>query len=203
MTGSARRPADVVPIIPIAARLGDRDDDQLVVLARGGHAAAFEELIRRHQAAALRIATRWLGDLAAGKDAVQSAFERLYRALPAYRCEGRFVPYLHRVVINECRIARRKASRYRRRLAELEVPAAPTGAPASDDELLARESRREIDAALQEVGDKLRDVLVLRFVEDLSYQQIADALELPVGTVKSRLFAGLERLRAILDRGDR
>ncbi len=110
MIGPVRKPADIVPISPAVTSLADRADDELLVLARDGAVAAFEELIRRHQASALRIATKWLQDVAAGKDAVQNAFEHIYRALPRYRCEGRFVPYLHRVIINECRMARRSSA---------------------------------------------------------------------------------------------
>lgn len=201
MNRSVGKPADIVPISPKVTPLADRADDELLVLARGGAVAAFEELIRRHQVSALRIATKWLGDAAAGKDAVQNTFEQIYRALPRYRCEGRFVGYLHRVLINECRMARRSSIRYRRRVAELDAPEPAAHAPASEGDLLARERRREVDAALQQLSDSMRDVVVLRFTEDLSYQEIAEVLDLPVGTVKSRLFTGLKKLRALLDRG--
>jgi RNA polymerase sigma-70 factor, ECF subfamily len=193
------RPADIIKLVPReASSLAERSDDELVRLARGGMSAAFDQLVRRHQTAALRIASKWLGDTAAGKDAVQNAFERIYRTLDRYRCEGRFPPYLYQIVINECRMAHRGAARRRRHLDELETPAAPADRE-SEELILARERRREVDAALARLSDKLRDVLVLRFAGDLSYQEIAEALEVPVGTVKSRLFTGLEKLRGLLD----
>ena len=198
------RPADIIPLQPrSASSLAERSDDELVRLARGGMSAAFDQLVRRHQGPALRIASKWLGDTAGGKDAVQNAFERIYRTLDRYRCEGRFTPYLYQVVINECRMAHRGAARRRRRIDELEQPAPAPAERESEDLILARERRREVEAALARLGDKLRDVLVLRFAGDLSYQEIAEALEIPVGTVKSRLFAGLEKLRALLDGEDR
>lgn len=199
------RPADIIPLPSRpASPLAERSDDELVRLARGGMSAAFDQLVRRHQAPALRIASKWLGDVATGKDAVQNAFERIYRTLDRYRCEGRFTPYLYQVVINECRMAYRSSTRRRRHMDELDRPPEPApGDRESEEAILARERRREVDDALARLGDKLRDVLVLRFAGDLSYQEIAEALEVPVGTVKSRLFAGLEKLRGLLDGDDR
>jgi len=197
------RPADIIPLAPkLATSLEERSDDELVRLARGGMAAAFDQLVRRHQAPALRIAAKWLGDRAAAKDAVQNAFEHIVRSLERYRCDGRFRPYLFQIVINECRMMFRSASRRRRRVGELEEAApAPAGREA-EEVVLARERRREVEEALATLGDKLRDVIALRFAGDCSYQEIADALDIPVGTVKSRLFAGLEKLRHLLDGED-
>jgi RNA polymerase sigma-70 factor (ECF subfamily) len=197
------RPADIIPLVAKpATSLEERSDDELVRLARGGMSAAFDQLVRRHQDPALRIAAKWLGDPTAAKDAVQNAFEQVYRTIDRYRCEDRFRPYLYQIVINECRMTRRSSARRQRHLGGLESQASAPADRESEELILAREQRREVEAALARLGDKLRDVLVLRFAGDCSYQEIAAALDIPVGTVKSRLFAGLEKLRHLLDGED-
>jgi len=177
--------------------LADRDDDELMLLARGGQGAAFDALVRRYQASALNIAVRLLGSAASAKDATQAAFVELYRFLPRYRACGTFTAFWHRLLLNQCRMTMRSHERHRagreRLAAEPEKRIAPP-----DEMLLARERQRDVEVALGKLSERLRTVVVLRFSAELSLAEIADVLELPVGTVKSRLFAGLEKLRVEL-----
>jgi len=158
---------------------------------------AFDELVRRHQAQGLRIAHKYLGDLATARDVVQAAFVEIYRALPRYQPRGLFPAYFQRVVLNRCHLVRR-ARRSADDLADRHAAGLELLAPASEELILARERRAAVERAVRELRPKLRDVVVLRFAADLSYEEIARVLELPVGTVKSRLFAGMERLRELL-----
>ncbi len=178
----------------------DRDDDELILLARGGRADAFDALVRRHQARALAIATRYLGHPHLARDAAQNAFVELLRALPTYRAQGRFTAYWHRLLINQCHMASRSR---RTRLAAHEQFGAQVHFEAvlADEALIARERQRDVERALETVSEKLRVVLALRFGGGLSLIEISTTLELPVGTVKSRLFAGLAALREALKEG--
>jgi RNA polymerase sigma-70 factor, ECF subfamily len=178
--------------------LSQRSDDDLMLLARGGQAAAFDELVRRYQPRAVRIAARYLGDRSAAADAAQSTFLELYRAVPRYQPRGQLSSYLYRVLLNQCRMARRAHVTRERAIETLAVePAAPPDRP--DDEILATERAREVERGLAQLSPKLRDVLALRYAGELAYDEIAAALDLPLGTVKRRIFDGLEKLRVVLE----
>lgn len=176
----------------------DRDDDELLLLTRGGKPEAFDVLVRRHQLRALRIARKYLGDTAAAKDVVQAAFLDVYRALPRYQPRGQFAAYFHRVLLNQCHMAHR-SRKYVRRTTVDARGGEPEHAPASEELVLAREKRAAVERAVGQLSRKLRDVIVLRFAGDLAYEEIATVLELPLGTIKSRLSAGLEQLRRLLE----
>ena len=115
---------------------------------------------------------------------------------PAAR--GRFPSYFYRVLLNQCAMVRRSALVEAR--AALVMPAAPAEAAATQETaILARERERDVEAALARLSAKLRDVVVLRYSGALRYDEIADVLHVPVGTVKRRLFDALEKLRQELE----
>jgi RNA polymerase sigma-70 factor (ECF subfamily) len=180
------------------ADLSQRDDDSLMLLARGGLDGAFDQLVRRHQTRALRIAAKYLGQSVVAKDVAQNTFLEIHRALPRYKARGRFESYLYRVLLNQCRMAGRAARTAARVQAALDAPP-PAEGPGAEQLILERERRREVEQALGQLSRKLREVLVLRFVGELSYREIAAALEVPLGTVKRRIFDGLEKLRRIME----
>src|SRR5436309_2296424 len=82
--------------------LDERDDDELMLLAKNGMGPAFDALVRRHQASVLRVATKELGDLALAKDVAQTTFLEVHRYLPRYQPQQKFRAFLHRVLINQC-----------------------------------------------------------------------------------------------------
>jgi RNA polymerase sigma-70 factor (ECF subfamily) len=190
----------VAKIVPLHATpaLTERSDDDLLLLARGGRHDAFDVLVRRYQERGLRIAHKYLAELSVAKDAVQSAFIEIYRALPRYQPRGQFRAYFHRVLLNQCHMAHR-SRRSAERIAQSVAAARVEPLPSSDDAILAREQRAAVERALRMLSRKLRDVVVLRFAGDLAYDEIAAVCGLPVGTVKSRLAAAVERLRELLD----
>lgn len=157
---------------------------------RQGCPEAFDCLVRRHQQAALQTALRLLGDASEAEDAVQSAFLGVYRNRERYQCQGFFRAYLFRAVLNEARLKLRRSRRQQAALHRLEDAYAvhPAGStPAADD--------RRLHHALARLPLRQRTVIVLRFSADLSLDDIARTLRLPLGTIKSRLFGGLRRLR--------
>lgn len=187
----------VIPLHPPPVQpFDDRGDDALLLLARCGSRDAFDTLVRRYQPFALRVAARYLGQAAAAKDAAQNAFVEVYRALPNYQPRGKFRAYFRKVLVNQCRMAYRRT--HRREVVEAWADANPPDI-SGPDEVLLREQRREIEQAVAMLSEKLRVVVVLRFAGGLTYREIAETLDLPVGTVKSRLFAGLDKLRGALE----
>ena len=183
-------PAEAAPEVP----LSDHTDDELMMLARGGIEGAFDTLIRRHQQLVLRLAFRYVRNAAWAADVAQNTFVEVYRALPRYRAQGRFKSYLYQVLLNQCRRSRRSIRTESRVLDVL--MRVPVHAPA---EVLAREQRREVEAALDTLSVKLRKVVLLRFGADLSYKEIAELLAIPVGTVKRRMFDAIAKLRDELE----
>jgi RNA polymerase sigma-70 factor (ECF subfamily) len=185
-------------VVDEAPPLESRSDDELMLLARGGLDVAFDVVVRRHQARALRVAARYLGRIALAPDAVQNTFLELYRALPGYRPLGRFPAYLYRVLVNQCRIARRSARVELRALDRVLADSSEVDTRAQD-QIILREQRRELERALGTLSEKLLAVVLLRFSAGLSLDEIADALNVPLGTVKRRLFDALRKLHDALE----
>jgi RNA polymerase sigma-70 factor, ECF subfamily len=174
--------------------------------ARQGDATAFGELVRRHQAAALRVATVALGTSEGADDVAQHAMERAWRAMPRFDARRAFRPWLLRIVANAARNDRRSRGRFAR-LAVRAASHTPCGngtASAVDPEeaILADVERQRVVEALNRLRTEDRVVIALRHFEQLSEREMVDVLDVPNGTVKSRLSRAMTRLRAELDRDE-
>jgi RNA polymerase sigma-70 factor, ECF subfamily len=174
------------------------DEASLVVRAKHGDAAAYEELVRMHQAIAFRVALVAAGDRGDAEEAVQDGFVKAYRALGRFREGAPFRPWLLRIVANEARNRRRSSGR-RAGLA-LRAAAAASGdaAPSPEAAALSQERRDALLAALGSLEERDRAVLVHRFLLDLGEEETATALGVRRGTVKSRTARALARLRGVL-----
>ena len=177
----------------------DRDDEDaaLVARARAGDREAFGVLVTRHQRAALRTAFAIGGSESEAEDVTQEAFVKAFRSLRRFE-EGRPLrPWLMQIVANEARNRRRSRGR-RERLAvrAASVGGAPSGS--AEDLALGEVTAGELRAALVRLDDRDRTVVALRYFAGLSEAETAAALEIPPGTVKSRLSRALDRLRAEL-----
>jgi RNA polymerase sigma-70 factor (ECF subfamily) len=174
--------------------MGQPDPD-LIQSWRRGDPAAFEALVRRWQGPVARFLSRLVGrhDLVA--DLCQEVFLRLYLARERYRESGAFSTWLYQIALNVARDAARKDRRAARHL-----PEPPTEV---QDLAAARYERRElaeaVARALAELPPPLREVLVLRHYEGLTFDRIARVLGAPASTLKSRFAAALERLRPKLE----
>jgi RNA polymerase sigma-70 factor (ECF subfamily) len=201
-------PGKIVPLARAFARgdtpadprpLAELDDDELMLLVRGGRGTAFDELVRRHQRRLLGVAARYVRDPSLARDLVQSTFLELYRAAGRYQPQGVFTSFLYRILLNQCRMARRAArSDERRRTAAALELTDESDPQTSEARILARERERDVQRALDRLSEKLRAVIVLRYSAELSYQDIADILATPLGTIKRRLFDALDQLRQVL-----
>ena len=164
--------------------------------------AAYEQLLRAHEGPARRLAFLLCGD--DGDDAAQEAFVKGWYALATYREEAPFRGWLLRIVANEARNRGRSSGRRRARELRLAADRGSVGAaPSPEAAVLADERRRVVLAAVDALPERLRDAVVCRHLVGLSEAETARVLDVPPGTVKSRLSRGLERLRAALedDRG--
>lgn len=162
---------------------GERSDEALVEATNRGDEAAFAELYHRHKDWAFRVALRFTHDPGEAADAVQETFLYILRKVPGLRLSARMRTWLYPVIRNTTIRMREK----RRRL----------GAEVGPDAVAPSASRAEIDldAALSALSDEQREAVMLRYVDDLSMEEIAMIQGTPVGTVKSRLHHALARLR--------
>jgi RNA polymerase sigma factor (sigma-70 family) len=198
---NARPPIRLVEARTDAA-LSAADDDDLMLLAKAERQDAFEVLMRRHQAQVFGVAARFLNDRALGRDVMQDVFLSLWRERERYKSSGRFRSYLVAMTLNRCHmVARSKQSQARR--AGKAVRADEDARPRDHlpvDALVERERTRELRQLLAQVPEHHREVLILRFAEDLELDEIARATGHPLGTVKSHLFRGLKTLRSLLQK---
>jgi RNA polymerase sigma-70 factor (ECF subfamily) len=165
------------------------NDAELIAAINQGSHAAFETLYRRHRDWTVNLAFRFTGDEALALDVMQETFLYLLRKFPGFELRASLRTFLYPAVRNLSIAARRKAGRCQAADAENEIlanlPAPETGVALDDD----------LAAVLENLPAKQREVLLLRFVDGFSLEEIADALEIPLGTVKSRLHNALKTLR--------
>ncbi|HWI62554.1 MAG TPA: sigma-70 family RNA polymerase sigma factor [Symbiobacteriaceae bacterium] len=154
----------------------------------------FRTLVEPHLAHAYRTALLILLDRELARDAVQEALIRAYRGLNRLHPDSSFAAWFNRITVNEARRLARRQWRQPVPLEELpEIATAPAASP--EDLLLAQEDREQIWTALAGLDELYRTVLVLRYYQGLTDAEIAEALEIPPGTVKSRLHAARQRLQ--------
>jgi RNA polymerase sigma-70 factor (ECF subfamily) len=170
----------------------DEDTDRALMLRlqRSGDERALTRLVLRHSGRMLAVAARLLGSRADAEDAVQRTFFRLHTHARDYRPEWMVTTWLYRILTNAC------IDELRRRRARPEEPlpaAAPAGRAAAGLEV-----RLDLERALAKVPTEARALLVLRYVEGLSYGELARVRGISVNTVKSQLARGKEILKAVL-----
>ena len=185
---------------PVVGRPLESSDEDLVERARRGSPDAYDGLVQRYTEMAFRAAHLVTGSAADAEEAVQDAFVKAHRALSGFRPGAPFRPWLLRIVGNEARNRRRSAGR--RAALELRLAASvDAGAAAISPEAaaVAAQERRTLLDALDALPDDQRQVVVCRYLLQLSVEETAAALAIPEGTVKSRLARALGRLRELLE----
>jgi RNA polymerase sigma-70 factor (ECF subfamily) len=158
----------------------DAEDRRAVERARAGESAAFAELYERHYRRVFGIAFGMSASVPAAEDLTQETFMRAYRKLGQYRGDSAFATWLHRLAVNVC-------LNFRARMEPAIVSASEATVPAHDDSLHQRHLQREVHAAILRLKPKQRIVVVLKDLQGLSYQEIAERLGCSQGTVASRL----------------
>lgn len=167
----------------------DRAETDALLIERylQGDVAAFDELMRAHEDRVFAVCLRMLRDREAALDATQETFIAVFRKADRFAGRSAFSTWLYRVAVNTC------YDQVRRRRRHAAVPLPDSNDPidvSADDGFTSAELRSDIEAALAALPDEFRAAVVLADVEGLSLQTVADILEVPVGTVKSRVFRG-------------
>ena len=181
-------------------------DDELMEIAASDNSgaecrAAFETLVTRHQSLVLGLAVRFLGSREKGRDVTQDVFLSLWAERESYRPEGKFRSYLASVCLNRCRVVTRTATN-RGRKHELfgeDLKVLPdTGESEPLDTLIETERRNEIQQYLTRLSPQCRQVMIHRFTQDMPLAEIAEIAQMPIGTVKSHVQRGLEKIRMMM-----
>jgi RNA polymerase sigma-70 factor, ECF subfamily len=182
----------------------DTGDLALVQRVQRGDKTAFDLLVRKYQHKVVKLVTRYLRNPSDAEDVAQEAFIKAYRALPQFRGDSAFYTWLYRIAINTAKNAIvtrdrspinfdldlqnvEESNSMQMRLADPETP---------ESLLQTEEIRTTVNDAIEALPEDLRTAIVLRELEGLSYEDIAQAMDCPVGTVRSRIF----RAREAIDR---
>lgn len=164
-------------------RTVDREEERQIDRAKRGEAAAIDWLLARYRSRVVRLATHILRRPGEAEDVAQEAFVRAFRSLHTYRAEGRFYTWLYQIVVRVC-LDRKRLARWSR---ELPLDALATNEAQAESELDAVESRLLVEALLDQLSPPMRAMLVLRELEGLEYEEIAQVLQIPLGRVRWRL----------------
>lgn len=174
-------------------------DNDLIDQTRRGNSAAFGELVRRYQDRLCHTLTQLCGSADEGQDVAQDAFVQAYTRLDGFQQASAFYTWLYRIAFNLAMTRRRRrrsqVSIDERREVGLELV---DGSPLPTAGLEEADRARRVQHALAQLSDEHRQVLMLRELEDWSYEDIAATLELPIGTVRSRLHRARLELRDLL-----
>lgn len=170
------------------------DETGLIALSRRGNTDAFDQLVGAYQDRIYHLVYRITGNHADAQDAAQEAFVKAYTSLSGFRAQSAFSTWLHRIAVNVAvDLVRRRA----KRATPVVDVAAPAGDPLADGAERA-EVQLRIHRAIAALPLEQRSAVVLRDVQGCTYEEIASALGIPVGTVRSRLSRGREALRVAL-----
>jgi RNA polymerase sigma-70 factor (ECF subfamily) len=182
-------------------------DEMIVERALTGDADAFGEIVRRWERRIFALAYGMLGREEDARDATQETFLAAFRSLRGFRGEAKVSSWLHRIAVNQC-ITRQRRARVRNEAAledEQEKNAGRFALPASRSPIRILEGRETTEAVRRAVNSlpmELRQVIVMKEFEELTFREISDALELPLSTVKSRLYTAMKQLQMRLRKFD-
>lgn len=176
-------------------------DQQLVVRVQNGDKTAFDLLVRKYQHRIAKLVSRYVSDRAEVEDVTQEAFIKAFRAIKGFRGESAFYTWLYRIAINT---AKNYLVAQGRRLpsTDLEVEEAEASEVSStlrdaatpERQLLADEIARTVERVMISLPEDLRTAVTLREIDGLSYEEIAEIMDCPIGTVRSRIFRAREAI---------
>jgi RNA polymerase sigma-70 factor (ECF subfamily) len=182
-------------------------DEELVARAMGGDLDSFNQLVLRWERPIYALAYRVIGREEDARDVAQETFLRAFRALSGFKGQAKFSSWLYRITLNLCRDWIRRERRTPIALAPEGIDLVELAGEAVDtvsvDELVSRrELSRAVAKAMAQLPDEQRTAIILKEYHGLTFQEIADLLDCPLSTVKTRLYQGLTVLRRTLQQGE-
>ncbi len=178
----------------------DHQEQSWIASARNGDEAAFGELVQKYQKRVYALTVRMCPTPELAEEAAQEAFLSAWQGLPFFRGDAAFSTWLYRLASNACVDLLRKERRHQGTSLDDDTVGAeiPDTKPTPEEAAETKELRAQIEAGLRQLSPEHRAVLILREIQQLNYEEIADALSLDLGTVKSRISRGRRQLRDFL-----
>lgn len=176
-------------------------EKELIRKCQAGDVRFYEPLVRAYEGPGMRVATGMMGNLDDARDALQEAFVKVYHNLSRFDLRRPFSPWFYQILRNQCRdMLRSRQARFRLETVDERLEYRPADAEAGPERRRERAAAKELLwKGLERVGAEHREVLVLKELQGLKYNEIAEILEIPEGTVASRLFHARRALREALD----
>lgn len=174
------------------------DENKLIERATIGDPAAFNRLMEMHEKRMYAVALRMFGNREDAQDSLQEAMLRVYRSIGGFKGQSSFGTWVYRITMNTCldEIRRKKNKQSASLDNMLDQGWAPTDEGASPEKrVMQQEMRKSIAQSIQELPEDMRSAIIMRDVHGYSYEEIADTLNVNVGTIKSRISRGREKLR--------
>ena len=178
----------------------DHQEQSWIASARNGDETAFGELVQKYQKRVYALTVRMCPTPELAEEAAQEAFLSAWQGLPFFRGDAAFSTWLYRLASNACVDLLRKERRHQGTSLDDDTVGAeiPDTKPTPEEAAETKELRAQIEAGLRQLSPEHRAVLILREIQQLNYEEIADALALDLGTVKSRISRGRRQLRDFL-----
>jgi RNA polymerase sigma-70 factor (ECF subfamily) len=174
---------------------------ELIRKCKGGDARFYEPLVRAYEPPGLRMAVAMLGNMDDARDALQEAFVKAYEALHRFDLRRPFGPWFYQILRNQCRdVLRSRQARFRLEALDERLELRPADSERGPERLRRKAAARELLwKALERIGDEHREILVLKELQGFRYNEIANVLEIPEGTVASRLYHARRALKTVLE----
>src|SRR5512145_2057336 len=178
---------------------GGISDAECVRRLQRGDTEAFAVLVERHQRSIFNLLYRMLGDYDDAAEVSQEAFLSAYRSIKSFRGDSSFSTWLYRIAVNHANTRRKSAALWQQRTARLKsLEPVGDGGPDPADVLEQKEVRERVQAALNSLESEDATIILLRDLQDVPYETVAEVLKIPIGTVKSRLHRARRALKGRL-----
>jgi RNA polymerase sigma-70 factor, ECF subfamily len=190
-----------MPLTGAVSSTAEQDDLQLVTASKGGDQDAFAQLVQRYQRRVFNLVYRMLQQYEEANETTQETFLAAWQGLPAFRGDARFATWLYRIAYN-CSL-KQLEQRKRDKALQVALEAEQDDAKLTDTEMDVRDRQALVREHLSHLPAKYRIVLILRHLQDMTYEEMAEILTMPIGTIKTHLFRARNLLKERLQALDR
>ncbi len=190
-----------MPLTGAVSSTAEQDDLQLVTASKGGDQDAFAQLVQRYQRRVFNLVYRMLQQYEEANETTQETFLAAWQGLPAFRGDARFATWLYRIAYN-CSL-KQLEQRKRDKALQVALEAEQDNTKLTDTEMDVRDRQALVREHLSHLPAKYRIVLILRHLQDMTYEEMAEILTMPIGTIKTHLFRARNLLKERLQALDR
>ncbi len=190
-----------MPLTDTVSSTAEQDDLQLVTASKGGDQDAFAQLVQRYQRRVFNLVYRMLQQYEEANETTQETFLAAWQGLPAFRGDARFATWLYRIAYN-CSL-KQLEQRKRDKALQVALEAEQDNTKLTDTEMDVRDRQALVREHLSHLPAKYRIVLILRHLQDMTYEEMAEILTMPIGTIKTHLFRARNLLKERLQALDR